>query len=723
MGLNLRAPSPSPTPGGSPTTPVHPLGLIAPAALIVGTVFVFGPATLYRGNAPEIRAAFGDILSAYALPAAVTLGLLVAPAVLLGGRWRSAYATLLVAVGILLWFQGNVLVWDYGVLDGRDIPWGSFRGRAAIDLVIWGAVGTAAVLLNQAAVHRIGIALATALLGVQSAGLALDWPKPAAQPGGIEIAAASLEYSRTFNIVHVLLDAFQTDVFGEILERDELARELDGFVWFRENLAVSPTTVLALPAIFSGRVYANDVPLDRFYKDTVGEHAFYSALRDRGYRVHLHLAQSHYACLGRWTTCHVIKVPRHSDSAVLLDLSLFRHAPQQLKRLVFNRQRWLVQQGWGERPAAAGHQQFFADYAARIHVGGEAPAYHFVHLLSPHFPVVTDERCTYTGPVEHTRASYRGQATCVARLLLRFLARLRDLGVYDTSAIIVQSDHGAGFGVALRDPPGAGATSGDIPSEVGAGQLAGGALAVLAVKPPHRRGRMVTSIAPTSLTDIPGTVLSFAGVGGDSRGRSVLEIGPAEARRRRYNFYRWSTAFWTKPFLSSIQQFEVAGSPYDAAAWRLRGVLAGRAPVRKARRLDLGTSESAEYLVRGWGDDERLADGTTAAWGLGRSSTVRLSLPPDRNLRLTARLRAYPVSNRPQQITVVVDDAVAGHWEVRPGGRLREFTTLVPRAVSRPPTSTIEFRFSEVKPPDSSGGSDPRALAVLFDWISIEPSD
>jgi len=68
-------------------------------------------------------------------------------------------------------------------------------------------------------------------------------------------------YSKTNpNLLIILLDEYQSDYFSEILD-DEVKNDLDGFVWFKDAAANFPTTIAALPAMFSGEIYKNDVDI------------------------------------------------------------------------------------------------------------------------------------------------------------------------------------------------------------------------------------------------------------------------------------------------------------------------------------------------------------------------------------------------------------------------------------------------------------------------------
>jgi len=90
---------------------------------LAANIFLFVPFTLYVGNLDGFVAPFSTILSLYFRPAIFLIGVLgLVGAVLPTSSFR-CYLVLLAVVSLLFWVQGDILVWDYGVLDGRGIEW------------------------------------------------------------------------------------------------------------------------------------------------------------------------------------------------------------------------------------------------------------------------------------------------------------------------------------------------------------------------------------------------------------------------------------------------------------------------------------------------------------------------------------------------------------------------------------------------------------------------
>ncbi len=165
--------------------------------------------------------------------------------------------------------------------------------------------------------------------------------------------------------------------------------------------------------------------------------------------------------------------------------------------------------------------------------------YVYFHIMLPHPPLLYDCQCNPS-----SRATYEDNACCAARLMAEFIQRLKDLGRFEDSLIILQSDHGW----QLEGNECVGADSGDIPPEVARTVTAStnGALTpkefldrthpLLLVKPPHARDRsLILSSVPAQLSDIPATVCDLESIsGGFPRGRNLFGLGPEELREAHF---------------------------------------------------------------------------------------------------------------------------------------------------------------------------------------------
>jgi hypothetical protein len=191
---------------------------------------------------------------------------------------------------------------------------------------------------------------------------------------------------------------------------------------------------------------------------------------------------------------------RETAARQLLELSVFRHVPHQMKVAAIEKPDAFTRVlGGGARESLARSRRypssngaaFLEHFADELIVARDRPVYKLLHVGLPHRPVVLDAECRFIGVVEVSRETYAGQARCALERVGALLDRLRALGAYDRSLIIVSSDHGTGL-----EPPGLNGHSPALTRQR-VSMMAGTAKALMLVKPPGREGALSVSEAPT----------------------------------------------------------------------------------------------------------------------------------------------------------------------------------------------------------------------------------
>ena len=258
------------------------------------TLCLFSTLTVFSGNSTEFSASFTSVLLAYLPYMLVLTGSFGLLGTVMTKHGFSRYVAILAALGVLFWLQGNILVWDYGVLDGSRIDWLSGVWRGVLDLTIWIVV----LLVAISAFERFGNALvfaASATLVIQLVNVVTILSgdsTPALATSTVESNMvgrdAVTRFSRDRNIVHIVMDGFQSDIFAEIIAETshrDFTQDLRGFTFFQNNLGVFPYTKLTIPALLSGELYRNEVPVNEFIGDTVRGKTILNAAHDSGYEI------------------------------------------------------------------------------------------------------------------------------------------------------------------------------------------------------------------------------------------------------------------------------------------------------------------------------------------------------------------------------------------------------------------------------------------------------
>jgi hypothetical protein len=561
------------------------LGIIVAAQL-----FLFMPFTLYVGNSGEFTVSFGAIFSGY-LPLAVLLvGILVLVAIVFPRSLYQSYLCLIATLSILIWLQGNLLVWDYGLLDGRAIDWRAGAMRGLLELSIWLSALAAAVIYYQQ-LGQITVRVAMALFFVQATMFAYNsiqhTPESPFQADSANTARALKEiyqFSSQENVVQIIADGFQSDIFAEIIEEDKLEKRFtnafDGFTFFREHMGVFPYTHMTLPAILSGKIYRNHIPIKEHMASTVGGETILSVANDAGYEIDLIVPAglANIYSTARHTNFYKVTSQHHIsgreidsyEAAKLIDLTLFRISPHFLKKYIYNDQLWLVQSLTIDRKYMTldffSHTTFLRNLVKQMSVDRSAPVYKLIHLMLSHNPMVTTGQCAYAGRVLPTiRETVKSQARCGLIEIVNLLENMKRLEIYHDATIVLMADHGAWVPPkeikAIRNQDG-------VTVDIINPSFLALSVPLLAVKRPGDNGPLKLSDAPSWIVDTAATIADVLGLKSEFSGKSVFDLDASEPRERRHNIYVYRRSEWTDDYLSPIEEFIVSGSVFDSSSWR-----------------------------------------------------------------------------------------------------------------------------------------------------------
>lgn len=558
--------------------------------ILAATLLVFVPFTLYVGNLDEFTAPFLSITLIFLPLAILFLGLPALISTRLPPQDSIRFNALLAALCIMIWLQGNILVWDYGVLDGRSIDWEADSWRGWLDLGLWLTIIATALRTGQGLARRI-IYCAIAIFVMQFTLFGNAWFNGQAQLAAKTRNAPAnadpnpiFQFSASKNIVQIIADGFQSDIFEEIItqgpDASRYASALDGFVFFPEHLGAFQYTHMSVPAILGGHLYRNHVPISEHMDTAVGEDSILRLAHDTGYEVDMAVPRGLASIYGRAANAHLYPIPLNyhigvreyetQDAARLLDLALFRVVPHFFKHYIYNDQAWLVQPLMFDSNYQ--HLSFFSDMAflrdlhENLSAEQERPSYTLLHLMLSHTPIVANEKCDYAGQVQPMLRSFiKTQAACGLAEVIKLLEKMKELGIYDDAIIILMADHGVWTPSArLSGTP----HPIDVQAEYIGSAMVGHANPLLAIKRAGAKGPLRTSAVKSWIPDIAPTIAAIAGFPSRHPGISVMDIDADIPRQRRFYSYAYSRDDWTANYLGTINEYTVDGSIFDYRAWR-----------------------------------------------------------------------------------------------------------------------------------------------------------
>ncbi|GAI45548.1 unnamed protein product [marine sediment metagenome] len=194
----------------------------------------------------------------------------------------------------------------------------------------------------------------------------------------------------------------------------------------------------------------------------------------------------------------------------------------------------------------------------------------------------------------------------------------------------------------------------------------------------------------------------------------MFEIDTSEIRERRFYFYNSKHQNYQSGFLTHLDEFIINGSVFDKASWRTGLTYHSPKGSYHTEKIDFATKEAHPFLLRGWSRNKKSKKGYTYNWALGSSSSVFITLPKNEPVTLTANIQSARF-NEPQVITIKVEGAVIGHWELSTPWNLAEHNIVIGPNKHRADVSVVEFIFSQHLSPEK------HRLAVIFESITLKP--
>lgn len=628
-------------------------------------------------------------------------------------RFARAIATACLAGAFVFAVQGNIVheLFYYGGFNGDKTNWRQYGWvfwaewvgfLLAFPLFYWllrRLKQIPAWLALMPVISSVLVVLPVLLnqQGISALGLADD-----------DVTPEVFEVSSELNLVHLLPDGFQGDIAREVLEdHPELAARLEGFILYRDHLGLYQGTAPSIPTIFTGRRYDFEAGYDPQRIDNdIQMYGYPARLKENGFRLD-YVALSQSTCLRMADSCIArpfndlksrgyfrYKEARYAYAIrQLADLTLFRHLPMFVKERIYNQGNWLFADTTldGSSPWP---DPVLREWIDRMHVGGPQPRYKWYHYIGTHIPPHWDANCVYSRELERKREQYYDQSVCILTGIARFADKLRELGVYDQTAIIVSGDHGVN--IAPDDLQGMKSNA-----SLYAGVL-GAARPTLMIKPMKNNNPFQISKAPTSLIDIARSALALAGLDSDAiadyPGQSVLDIDPDAQRTRIFNRYT-SADFWSGEPISN-EVWKVDGASQNLENWSLQDVFYKHTAASDYAAINYG---SAYESSRGFSLNRSKPDEESSWIGGSEFSilvgTSRPALPATIELELslpdfmTAATQSFTVTVNHQQLekTYTLDN--------QPGWT--KMTVPLPDGLLLKGNNLVTLKFSETAKPEN----------------------
>lgn len=427
-----------------------------PGLLLAFTLCVFAPVDLYCSNADEFWFSLGDLAPGLLLAALGIFLLVTAAAVFLPARASVAFRAVVYAVSFLAYLQGNLLLIDYGTLNGRQIDWSAYTSRYLLNALLWTAVIAVFIFLMfrfRKKFRRIVEAAACVLLVTQVVSLGVFFVQGRAVRGQAANAYLSREgeftLSRDDNTVVFLLDAFDTHLMEDLLasDPDRIGELLPDFTFYPDTVGGAGRTRYAIPYIFSGDANRDPQSYAEYIAKAYAASPLMNELASGRYDSRI-FSVSHYVDCTRSDAIDNAEsgIPKPASRLGLakqfMKLVAFRYAPSAASRFF-----WMYTGVFEKLKSTDVKAEYALDdetfHCALADEGltasEEEAAFRFYHLHGPHEPYTMDESGWLSGTGETTEAR---QAFGSLKIVADYLDKMKALDLYGKATVIVMADHG-----------------------------------------------------------------------------------------------------------------------------------------------------------------------------------------------------------------------------------------------------------------------------------------
>lgn len=709
---------------------------ILSSLLLLSSILIFGPFTIYYGNVNSFDVPLISILGYLVVPMVLGMIIFISVGIKLSEEAHQRYIVIVSSIGVLVWLQGNFLVWDYGVLDGSTIDWTKYSWQGWMDGVIWIVfIGFAAVGYRRA--YRYAMLVISIILISQLATVCVrSYQQPKVWSNGFSLASEMPEevfqFSTKQNIIHIILDQFGTPLFEEILKNNEhYLNDLQGFTFFKEVITSTPVTYLSIPSYLSGQVYKNEISVHEFYKQNYLKHSIHTVLSEQGYEVDVMTQSRFYE--KRDSDKYFYKIPKfystnatRYNAAFLTDLVLFRSFPHYLKKYIYNNQSWLfssffLSKEYFRYDHFSGNA-FLQNIADNATINRKQPVYKYIHVLTPHPPLVVGEDGEFPGQVlPKTQDNFRYQAEYTLKNAFRILDRLKSLELYDSALIIIHSDHGSGLPFEMESSDGKIISSSSKGTTISSEAF----LPLLLIKPPHHKGPLRTSFAQGELADIPATISSILNIQQPFPGQSLFKIDPHTDRERKayYSSTTHRNNAMISGYFNKYQEYVVTGSVFKDASWKK-----GRFLTRLLQPYKWGSTlqfrkqgNVLPYLQSGWA-----RPGEERIFNNGKNASIKLGITETEADMIELKAQISPVlfpakGIDKQRVKININGTPVGEWLLVSPGKQVASVLFQKRLLSNTPFALVNFSFPDaVIPSQIGGGKDQRMLSLGFHAITLK---
>ncbi len=549
---------------------------------VVLYLLVFSTADIFFNNYNELDFHFLEVAPYLIIGSLVVILIISSVVSLLTEKVYNLIISLFLALFLLFWAETKFLYPDFGSLDGKIIDWNLWTGWTYIDLIIWIAVVAVSIYLkNHIVKHSYYICVI--ILITLSADFIIKYNNYASQSNYNTFTfdyRPIAHFSSKENVIVILLDEAQSDVFYELLkENPVMQRVFSGFTYYPDTVSGYSYTIPVIPLLYTGEFYDNSVPFKEYVNRAFSKYSVTKSLKNSGYRVDIFPKFVDYNYqISKDIADNVVEKSELASTELtiencknLLSLATFLNSPNIFRKYIYENYIFPRNQASGNNDGTRGHmhywyqdQSFVNELEIKSKTVYEQPVFKYFHLRGAHVPWILDEngrpiaRSEYTG----SRNNYKANYIYSLKVLSDILKKLHEIGIYESSYIYIVSDHGAGRTFETRLIPdmrlenSSNKHTPSVPHIVKAR-----AVPLYMVKKPNEKGNLRISNKPIALSDFPKIISEDLDLKHNELYSSI-----DNASERKYYYFN-SVGLKTITHLPPLLEFKIDGDSWVDESW------------------------------------------------------------------------------------------------------------------------------------------------------------
>ncbi|HHW93208.1 MAG TPA: sulfatase-like hydrolase/transferase [Clostridiaceae bacterium] len=527
------------------------------------TFIVFGIYELYMLNVDSFNFPLKALFPSVALFGALVAVILCIVLVLFRGRVFEFLISLIFGILLAGYVQGNFLNRGLGILTGDSIDWSAQSGAFLLNLLVWIAIVSMPFLLRAYKIKlwsRVIKIVSCLLVIVQVVSMIAlkSTSSTTPQRSNRYLSTKGIDQvAEEKNVIVFVLDRLDNIYINGVKGDDpHFFDRLDGFTQFTNNISLYSQTFPSVTNMFTGELHLFERPASDYLKEAWSTSTFLPELHRHEYAIHLFMEPG-YTFKDAADIEHIVdnvvenEIRIHTRDALeqFGRLSVFRYAPLFAKPFYWTSTdqfaRLVQTESTKECPPYVTDDLHFYKQLKdkKIHKNGGDKKFVYIHLQGSHAPHVMNE---YAEPAALGSSNAIIQTKGCFRIVYEYIDQLKQLGLYESSTIIITGDHGARKNDTTL--------------------LERAIVTALFVKPAGKAGTpLAFNSAPVSTDNFRPFIYSEVGIPHDELGKTYFEVSE-DAEDARYLYHRLIKTSDSPPRLLI---YEIQGDANQFENWQL----------------------------------------------------------------------------------------------------------------------------------------------------------